>query len=128
MREVEFRGKRLDNGEWIQGSLLTEGKSRKIVVPKEDMVGCMVTMYPVNPETVGQYTGLEDKNGNKIFEGDVLGDTLGWVYQVMWDSDNGRFLGHHSKPRGDMYICYVGREPKSKIIGNIHDNPELMEV
>ena len=74
-----------------------------------------------------QYTGLTDKNGKEIYEGDILKDTLGWVFEVRWDDESGRFLGYHSKPRGDIYICYVGREPASTIIGNIWENPELMK-
>jgi hypothetical protein len=81
----------------------------------------------IDAETIGQYTGLKDKNGVEIYEGDVLADLHGWAYEVQWDDENGRFLGYHNKPRGDTYVCYVGREPKSTIIGNIHDNPELLE-
>lgn len=122
MREILFRGKRVDNGEWIQGYYL--------VAAGMSFMSIFGVMSPtvVIPETVGQYTGLKDKNGQKIFEGDVLKDTLGWVYEVQWDSDCSRFLGYHSKPRGDTYICYVGREPKSTVLGNIHDNPELLNA
>ena len=114
MREILFRGKRVDNGEWVYGTLI-----------QRNICG---DVWEVIPETGGQYTGLDDKNGVKIFEGDILKDSLGWVCLVKWDDSNGRFLGYHKKPRGDTYVCYVGREPAQEIIGNIHDNPKLMEV
>ena len=137
MREILFRGKRIDNGDWVYGSLIRmddEGYQTFIFPPynyaSSLTCGQLVAygMIAVIPETVGQYTGLKDKNGVKIFEGDILKDSLGWVCLVKWDDSNGRFLGYHKKPRGDTYVCYVGREPASEVIGNIHDNPELMEA
>ena len=135
MREILFRGKRIDNGEWVYGVpvigitsgvfmvwIESEAKRGRGELSLRDVV----RQAEIIPETVGQYTGLNDKNGVKIFEGDILKDSLGWVCLVKWDDSNGRFLGYHKKPRGDTYVCYVGREPAQEIIGNIHDNPELM--
>ena len=128
MREILFRGKRIDNGEWVYGDLWNcpypQNTIRIVSFTKDTGIP---GERKVIPETVGQYTGLQDKNGVKIFEGDVLKDSLGWVCLVKWDDSNGRFLGYHKKPRGDTYVCYVGREPAQEIIGNIHDNPEMME-
>ena len=122
MREILFRGKRIDNGELVYGDFIRYSGEKSIIMvdllEEED--------YWVSSETVGQYTGLDDKNGVKIFEGDILKDSLSWVCLVKWDDSNGRFLGYHKKPRGDTYVCYVGREPAQEIIGNIHDNPELI--
>ena len=126
MREILFRGKTKD-GRWVYGDLWNRPYAQNTI--------CIVSFTKdtgipgeaeVIPETVGQYTGLNDKNGVKIFEGDILKDSLGWVCLVKWDDSNGRFLGYHKKPRGDTYVCYVGREPAQEIIGNIHDNPELI--
>lgn len=74
-----------------------------------------------------EYTGLKDKNGKKIYEGDICRDSMGWVFEVLWDNENARFIGCQSKPRGDTYICYVGRVPFVEIIGNIYENPEIIE-
>lgn len=81
----------------------------------------------INELILMQYTGLKDKNGMEIYEGDICRDSLGWIFEVFCDVNNGRFLGRHSKPRGEIYICYVDREPSVEIIGNIYENPELLK-
>lgn len=73
-----------------------------------------------------QYTGLKDKNGKEIYEGDIFRTSLGFVAVVKWDDDNGRFLGFIAGR--ERRIMYVGREPAVEVIGNIHENPELLEV
>ena len=132
-REILFRGKRKDNGEWIKGYLIISDERTFIASYPE----CLTSLYypddiysftsfvEVKPETVGQYTGLLDKNGKRIFEGDILESVLGWQYVAEWDDNNGRFLGYTIG--NERRIAYVGREPKSIIIGNKHDNPELLQ-
>lgn len=136
MREILFRGKRTNDGKWVYGHLIeSDTYTHQIFIVTEanwessdksfDFLDTDV--YEVLPETVGQYTGLTDKNGNKIFEGDILkASYFDWKYVVEWDEDNGRFLGFTIE--SERKIAYVRRKPKSEIIGNIHDNPELLEV
>lgn len=125
MREIKFRGKRLDNGEWVIGSYIeAENRDRSIahqIIPYK--AGLVVR--EVDPVTVGQYTGLKDKNGREIYEEDILLDESG-VYAVVYYSmgtfcvDFGEGFDLQYFTDGIHEICDVG--------GNIHDNPELLKT
>ena len=137
MREILFRGKTNYEGkdaEWVYGGLLPESASTFPIIVRdydndEEWIG-VIDWATVDPETVGQYTGLTDKNGNKIFEGDILefSDRLVSVFWHAhlgcWDSN---FLKYTNQDNGreDMSPCRW--EYRAKVIGNIHDNPELLE-
>ena len=119
MRAIEFRGKCLDNGKWKYGDLVHTTKGTLILPTNEGW-----NQYAVDPATVGQYTGLKDKNGKEIYEGDIFkAGYFGGTDVVTWDVENARYIGR--SPKG--CISYVGREPAVEIIGNIHDNPELLK-
>lgn len=136
MREILFRGKRIDNGEWVIGSFL-ENCGCQTIIPAASIVG-----LHVDPETVGQYTGMTDKNGKKIFEGDMIKPFDDEVDKMVVEFHHGQFLLCLYGERGYMaeygweeegnYGCFEA-EPLSsygdniEIIGNIHDNPELLE-
>lgn len=77
----------------------------------------------VYADTVGQYTGVNDKSGIKIFEYDICKDSLGTIFVVEWDKKNARFLGYTKEHR----IVYIDKEPRVEVIGNIFDNPELLK-
>ena len=111
MREILFRGKRVDNGEWDFGDLEHNGKN----VPK------WVNGNKIVPESVGQFTGLTDKNGKKIFEGDIM-QLCSACYPclVYWDGK-----GWAWKQNGKRREIDLTRE-KMCIIGNIYDNPTLL--
>ncbi len=122
MREILFRGKSINNGKWLYGDYTRYAGGVQIWTHDADG-GTWNAI--VDPQTVGQYTGLTDKDGVKIFEGDILKTETGCCFAVEWDENNGRFLGFTFGR--ERRIVYVGRETKAKIICNIHDNPELLE-
>ena len=121
MREILFRGKRTDNGEWVQGDLSQHKTGEKFI-----KCGSAISSYEVISETVGQYTGLTDKNGKKIFEGDVVKgkDYLRKTLEVCGyiDHENGSFV-----IVGDFMTHYRWLDYEVEVIGNIHDNPELLK-
>lgn len=133
MREILFRGKRVDNGEWVLSvNLIQKYRNGMIKVYFPD--GIETSYYSeVIPETVGQYTGLNDKNGKKIFEGDIVKREY-----TLWHGENKKTretqIGVVSYSNKDCGFCLDKvcnlRKPWDgdtlEIIGNIHDNPELL--
>jgi uncharacterized phage protein (TIGR01671 family) len=130
MREIEFRGKRTDTGEWVYGSLYhakfwQTGNVLYKITPYEDNG----ESYHVYPESIGQYTGLKDRNGVKIFEGDIVNFLLPYhkestIGAVFFDDSFYSF-----RIRGnDRYLQNLAPLERTDVIGNIHDNPELLEA
>ena len=123
MREILFRGKRVDNGEWVEGLPYKAkyGGISAIVNNDEER-------FLVIPETVGQFTGLTDNNGKKIFEGDIVEGADFTVedggYGVV-SFDDGAFEVSGNNIIGTFHENYWGKE--FEVIGNIQDNPELLE-
>jgi uncharacterized phage protein (TIGR01671 family) len=128
MRTIKFRGMDV-NGDWYYGNLaIIPEHIRGFHVEVGSYISNSSGMpfaYQVRPETVGQYTGLNDKNGKEIYEGDIFKNSLDWVAVVEWEKE-GRFLG--STIENELKIVYINREPRVEVIGNIHVNPELLEV
>ena len=130
MREILFRGKRTDNRQWIYGNYcyaeLMDKSGYEDLIIEQPADG---ETRKIIPETVGQYTGLTDKNGNKIFEGDILefSDrmvTVFWhAYLGCWDSNFLKFTNKENR-REDMSPRHWSY--RAKVVGNIHDNPELL--
>jgi len=118
MREILFRGKRLDNGEWVEATSILSACNVHGIVPTG-----RVAFYQVDPNTVGQFTGLTDKNGRKIFEGDILDVMHQGIFKCRWDEGNFEFGLLNSKE--SFGIAYVSPNDIF-VIGNIHDNPELL--
>lgn len=126
MREILFRGKCLDNGEWIEGDLKHDDldfDTDIVYIYFHNKIEGRYETAEVDPATIGQFTGIYDKNGKRIFEGDII--EYKTIYE--WDKkpikraevvfENGMF-----SPAG--VIMDLSR---SKIIGNVHDNPELLK-
>lgn len=123
MREILFRGKRVDNSEWVIGDGIHYPKSHnwKGTCWIDGMAERANDWVQVIPETVGQYTGLPDKNGQRIFEGDIL--LVNGVQKVRVFFEKGQFVIDHF-----ALNLLSDRNLEGEVIGNIHDNPELLGV
>lgn len=145
-----FRAKRIDNGEWIYGYLVKLGRERlldperygicnKAITIDESGVCYNLKTYEIIPETVGQYTGLTDKNGKKIFEGDIistkykLGRGSYYVFEVYYNENLCQFAltinsGSYTKNKQYDWLQLTSlKANKVEVIGNIHDNIELLK-
>lgn len=128
MREIKFRGKRLDNGEWIEGDLLRMN-GHWFIFPDPAPGG--IDKYEVDPATVGEFTGLKDKNGKEIYEGDIMDmevfgeEDIYFHCPVLIIFIDGAF--HIAEDEESVWapICNICI---SEVIGNIHDhNPEFLK-
>lgn len=138
MREILFRGKDV-TGKWresgavfVRGDIalmITERPIKEVVKDKNgELVDVIFNFCAVDKETVGQFTGLTDKNGKKIFDGDVVmfNGVKEYPMQIIWDDANTRFVFD------DLTFTYSQDMEKHyadvcEVIGNIHDNPELLK-
>ena len=126
MREILFRGKRVDNGTWAYGDLLHCDDEMEIDSESLGENGGYII-----PETVGQYTGLCDRNRKKIFEGDIVETKYGRLCEVVWYSSN-RYQSWGLKPLEtkhrypDAYDVWASNN--LEVIGNVFDNPDFLEV
>ena len=142
MKQILFRGKRIDNNEWVHGfyfERLTDS-IKHCYIKYETWDEGFVT-YEVIPETVGQFTGICDKNGNKIFEGDIIHIKCGYGLSafvgkgiVFFDEKRLQFRVKSVKPssfdseKGNIYDeCDFTVIDSYEVIGNIYSNPELLE-
>lgn len=136
MREILFRGKansEVREGEWVYGSLLAESANTFPIIARDydnddDWIS-VIEWDTVEPQTVGQYTGLTDKNGKKIFEGDIVKtdkfNTPNKLYIIKFDLLLGAFIG---EAVDTMYFTtFDGDSDYFEVIGNIHDNSELLK-
>lgn len=135
MREILFRGKRIDNGEWVYGDLdqyydtITYIRSWVKIVPYLEAVERK--FFSIQKETAGQYTGMKDKNGQNIFEADIVRtvyDGIEKIFVVVWDNEELDFKATNGRenygPGGFRYLLCC---EEVEVIGNIHDNPELIK-
>ena len=137
MREILFRGKREDNGEWVEGyytkKLCGEYINNQFMESEKDFIvtyfsGGGITSHEVIPDTVGQYTGLTDKNGRKIFEGDIISAYNGRLKGPVIFDKRGLAFGVPNGPNEIYQFSMNFLESKDiKVIGNIYENPEILK-
>ena len=132
MMEILFRGKRTHNGEWVYGDFVrgNERKSLRDSIFVYDSETQSFNDYEINTSTLGQYTGLTDKNGKRIFEGDVVKVLQGKNKDIAYIGfENGAFMLYPKT--GNIYERtlweYWYNDWDVEVIGNITDNPELLE-
>lgn len=134
MREILFRGKRLDNGAWVTGDLVSGWKEFPPAL-RMHTGDLMVAVAEVDPATVGQYTGLKDKNGKRIFEGDLVryyerqigGEDWPVIQPVGYEE--GGFCVHRCFLNNWLRNAINGNIQLEgiEVIGNVHDKPELLK-
>lgn len=125
MREILFRGKQVDNGEWVEGIAFPHDGDKVTMFRQHPMDGSLVG-FEVIPETVGQYTGLRDKNGERIFEGDII-EYNGTKHRVVFENRfQTAYFGIVMSAMETWSFSNSVPANMMEVIGNIHDNPELM--
>ena len=147
-RGILFRDRRTDNGEWIDGALicLDDGETRIATscLTGDDPNLLLMCAYEADPNTIGEFTGLLDKDNNKIFEGDILlfgdkrvvvywdGERFSWMAKKVFEYPYRKFPDYDDWDYIDLgwiasEIPCLGKMT-TQIVGNIYDNPELLEV
>lgn len=119
-REIKFRGKRIDNKKWVYGFLADEDYIN-------DIDSIDLSSIEVDIDTVGQFTGLLDKNGKEIYEGDII-KGFDITIEVWYSEDRACFIAEMKEPQNDMMDILGGYDTeRMEIIGNIYDNPNLIK-
>ena len=130
MREILFRAKRVDNGEWVKG-YFWRGVNHIYIIPSHVGIGyddkikhMSAYAVEVDPETICQYTGLTDKNGNRICEGDIL---KGYTYPFLCDDEFNYYAIVEWSEEYKYFFLYTIKNPKSTVRGISEGNSELFE-
>lgn len=136
MREITFRGKTVDRDKWVYGSLIALDNDCCFIVPRIDRASTLskldlmrLEMEAVSPGSIGQYTGVKDKNGVRVFEGDIVRTQFGRLVRIEYRTLEG-FVGFdmtaiewkHERP----FSSTAWRSENIEVVGNIHDNAEMV--
>jgi uncharacterized phage protein (TIGR01671 family) len=143
MREILFKGKKKDNGEWVEGYLFDDGMlgekrmfiGKLVIAPYEGPIRGKWTVIAngfdeVDPETICQFTGLCDKNGKRIWENNVVWLVYNGeehIYQIVWDNSELDFKATNGEENYGSNFEYLLCCDEIEVIGNIFDNPELLQ-
>lgn len=144
MREILFRGRRIDNGEWVEGYFVHQGNEAYIFTQEQVDFGIDIggfldccQMNEVDPATIGQYTGLKDVNGQRIFEGDILKEkrfgNKYFIHVVGFGESSFGTRRVVNEKFDSLFIPFDDLDNpmctwlESEVIGNIHDNKELLK-
>ena len=122
LREIKFRGKRIDNGEWVVGFLVKMWGEFHIIDFNDENIA-----YPINSETIGQFTGVKDKSGREVYDDDIILQQQygGGKGKMIVRFEKGAFIvGYHSGSSTRKTPMLLN--DRCEVIGNIHDNPELL--
>lgn len=122
MRDIKFRGKDLYSGEWVHGLIQHPLLGEEEVLAMEYAIDDTYGLTEIDPDTVGQFTGLKDKNGVEIYESDIV-EHKGQRYVIEYSVEYVRFI----PLMVDRWLAGFNLAT-FEVIGNIHDNPELLEV
>ena len=140
-REILFKAKRKDNGEWVEGSLINTKKGvayiirskSKAFIPKGKNIICSAECYEIDPDTICQFTGLTDKNGKKIWENDICDRKEKYPEIVAynkgdWQLDYSYAFGKEMHSNACNLGFYACERNCVEVVGNIFDNADLLEV
>lgn len=137
MRKIKFRGKRIDNGAWIFGSLDLTSNRTIISWDRTDSDGDTAPWFAnVDPDTIGQFSGLTDCNGKEIYEGDIITLKCRYPRVILWDKMAWALMPieyYHDEIFWVMNLQHPGIDwweefaSEFEVIGDIHDNPELLK-
>lgn len=132
-REIIFKAKRIDNGEWVEGCLVIDhSRSNLFEYRMQPVESGVLYAPPINPETICQYTGLTDKNGNRIWENDICDRKEPYpeivkMHNGDWTLDYSYVFGKEFGSRYCNLGFYVNERNCVEVKGNIFDNPELVK-